>query len=313
MVANSQAATPYFPGFTALSDQIFVRGGTPTSEKILIPNQNHVRTLIIFAWGDAQPKHVTKYADGFRALYPSAKQIAVLSPIYKALWRTMGQRIEAMKPILDEVFDPTTCKGDDHDGSGILVHVMSNTGGIAYAATLHAYRNKYGRPFPHQLVVLDSTPGSTDLTFENMKRFALAMALGTAKWFPWPFFVTRGLWAMFLYVLNLMEKVLGRTSAGAESVRTVETPELASMDTRRLYLYGKQDGIILWSDIEKHVAKIRDRGWKYDCHVFEESGHVDHMRKSPVVYWKAVQDAWEDASRASEHRRDERRSEVHII
>ncbi|KAL2829621.1 hypothetical protein BJY01DRAFT_261194 [Aspergillus pseudoustus] len=300
MVADSKAATPYFPGFTAVSDQICVRNGIPAStEAIFVPNKAQVKTLVIFAWGDAQPKHVTKYADGFRALYPAAKQIVVLSPIYKALWRTMGQRIEAMKPILDEVFPPTTGKGDDHDGSGILVHVMSNTGGIAYAATLHAYRNKYGRPFPHQLLVLDSTPGSTDLTFANMKRFALAMALGTAKWFPWPFFVTRGLWAIFLYVLNLIEKLLGRTSAGAESVRAVETPELASLEARRLYLYGKEDQIILWSDIESHVAKVRERGWKADCRLFEGSGHVDHMRKSPAVYWKAIHNAWEEASRTS--------------
>ncbi|KAL3456275.1 hypothetical protein BJX64DRAFT_271038 [Aspergillus heterothallicus] len=295
MTVKSTTVASYFPGFTALSDQIFVRNATAAPESITALKQPQVKTLIIFAWGDAQPKHVTKYADGFRALYPGAKQIAVLSPIYKAIWRTMGQRVEAMKPILDEVFSPDADEADGHDGSGILVHVMSNTGGIAYAATLHAYRNKYGRPLPHQLVVLDSTPGSTDLTFANMKRFAFAMAVGTAKWFPWPFFVTRGLWAIFLYLLNLVEKILGRTSAGAESVRTVETPELATIKARRLYLYGKDDQIILWSDIEAHVAKIRARGWKADCHLFDGSGHVDHMRKSPVVYWKAIQDAWDAA------------------
>ncbi|KAJ0413492.1 hypothetical protein BJY00DRAFT_296811 [Aspergillus carlsbadensis] len=297
MASPSGAVSGYFPGFRAVSDQIFVRDANSASELATTSNTDNVKILIIFAWGDAQPKHVTKYADGFRALYPGAKQIAVLSPIYKAIWRTMGQRIEAMKPILDEVFPSPSDEKGQHDGSGILIHVMSNTGGIAYAATLHAYRNQYGRPLPHQLAVLDSTPGSTDLTFDNMKRFALAMALGTAKWFPWPFFVTRGLWAVFLYVLNLIEKVLGRTSAGAESVRTVEAPELASTATRRLYLYGKEDHIILWTDIEKHVAKVRERGWKSDCQLFEGSGHVDHMRKSPVVYWKAIRDAW-DASRA---------------
>jgi hypothetical protein len=298
MVSQSGAVTSYFPGFRAVSDQIFVRDADSAPETPTLSNADSVKVLVIFAWGDAQPKHVTKYADGFRSLYPRAKQLAVLSPIYKAIWRTMGQRIEAMKPILDEVFPCTSDEKEQHDGSGVLIHVMSNTGGIAYAATLHAYRNKYGRPFPHRLAVLDSTPGSTDLTLANMKRFALAMALGTAKWFPWPFFVTRGLWAVFLYVLNLIEKVLGRTSAGAESVRTVETPELASVATRRLYLYGKEDRIILWTDIEKHVAKVRERGWKSDCQLFEGSGHVDHMRKSPVAYWKAIQDAW-DASKAS--------------
>ncbi|KAL6234367.1 hypothetical protein BDW75DRAFT_212544 [Aspergillus navahoensis] len=302
MVASEAGPiSTYFPGFRSRTDQIFVRDGIPPSASAAssLANGNSVKTLIIFAWGDAQPKNITKYADGFRTLYPSAKQIVVLSPIYKALWRSMAQRVEAMSPIIDEVFPPSKSEDpprQDHDGSGVLMHVMSNTGGIAYAAALHAYRNRYARQFPHKLVVLDSTPGSTDLTFANMRRFALAMALGTAKFFPWPFCVTRSLWAVFLYVLNLIEKILGRTSAGAESVKAVENPELASLETKRLYLYGKEDQIILWSDIEAHVAKARQNGWGVDCTVFEGSGHVEHMRKHPVAYWKAIKEAWEGAT-----------------
>ncbi|CBF86707.1 hypothetical protein AN2370.2 [Aspergillus nidulans FGSC A4] len=299
MIASQAGATIRFPGFTSRTDQIFVRDGIPeSSESTSVSNGSPVKTLIIFAWGDAQPKNITKYADGFRTLHPSAKQIVVLSPIYKALWRSMAQRVEAMSPIVDEVFPPTgkSEAEQDHDGSGVLIQVMSNTGGIAYAAALHAYRNRYGRPFPHRLVVLDSTPGSTDLTFANMRRFALAMALGTAKFFPWPFCVTRGLWAVFLYVLNLIEKILGRTSAGAESVKVVGNPELASLETKRLYLYGKEDQIILWSDIEAHIAESRRKGWEVQYRVFEGSGHVEHMRKHPVAYWKAIKEAWEDAT-----------------
>ncbi|KAL3437463.1 hypothetical protein BDV09DRAFT_201766, partial [Aspergillus tetrazonus] len=299
MVASQAGATIHFPGFTSRTDQIFVRDGiSESSESTSISNGSPVKTLIIFAWGDAQPKNITKYADGFRTLYPSAKQIVVLSPIYKALWRSMAQRVEAMSPIVDEVFPPTgkSEAEQDHDGSGVLIQVMSNTGGIAYAAALHAYRNRYGRPLPHRLVILDSTPGSTDLTFANMRRFALAMALGTAKFFPWPFYVTRGLWAVFLYVLNLIEKILGRASAGAESVKVVGNPELASLETKRLYLYGKEDQIILWSDIEAHIAESRQKGWEVQYRVFEGSGHVEHMRKHPVAYWKAIKEAWEDAT-----------------
>lgn len=288
------ATTPYFPGFTAISDQIFVREGLPESKEAETKRPNQPEVLIIFAWGDAQPKNVTKYADGFRALYPQSKQIAVLSPIYKALWRSMPQRAEAMKPVLDAVFPS---KNPDEHTASVLVHVMSNTGGIAYAATLHAYKNTYGRAFPHQLVTLDSTPGSTDLTFSNMRRLSLAMALGTASWFPWPFALTQGLWGVFLCVMNVIERILRRKSAGVESVKAIENPELSTKEARRLYLYGKGDRIILWTDIERHVAEARREGWKSDCRLFEGSGHVEHMRKSPVEYWKAIQESWEEAVR----------------
>ncbi|KAL4931429.1 TMEM53 family protein [Aspergillus undulatus] len=297
------ATTQFFPGFTRLTDQIFIRDSiTDSTPATARPNQP--KTIIIFAWGDALPKHVTKYCDGFRTLYPAAKQIAVLSPIMKTITRSMPQRIEAMKRLLDEIYGSKSGFNsreanedeDKHEHTDdVLVLAMSNTGGIAYAATLHAYRQKYGRTMPHRLAVLDSTPGSTDLTFANMKRFSLAMALGTASWFPWPFVLTQGLWAVFLYVVNIIEKILGRKSAGAESLLAIGDPELSSKNARRLYLYGKEDRIILYSDIEKHVAGAREEGWKADCVVFEDSGHVEHMRRDAVRYWGAIQDSWEEA------------------
>ncbi|KAL4786901.1 hypothetical protein BJX76DRAFT_320065, partial [Aspergillus varians] len=259
--------TSFFPGFTALSDQVFLREGTDTNTNTNTnTNPTDPAVIIIFAWGDAQPKNVTKYADGFRTLYPNAKQIAVLSPIYKALWRSMAQRVEAMKPVLDAVFPSSNV--DEHTSS-VLVHVMSNTGGIAYAATLHAYKDTYGQAMPHRLASLDSTPGSTDLTLANMRRLSLAMALGTAGWFPWPFAVTQGIWAVFLYVVSGVEMVLGRESAGVESVKVLGEPGLCGRDVRRLYLYGKEDRIILWSDVEQNVAEARAGGWKVDCTLFE--------------------------------------------
>ncbi|KAL4865358.1 hypothetical protein BDV12DRAFT_188228 [Aspergillus spectabilis] len=281
-----------FPGFTPLSSEIYFREGLPTDT----PNPTHPRVLIIFAWGDAQPKHITKYAAGFQTLYPHARQIAVLAPIYKALWRTMAQRIEAMKPVIEATYPRGEGEGEEqsHDGN-VMIHVMSNTGGINYAATLHAYKELHNRAFPHRLVTYDSTPGSSELSFANMKRMSLAMALGTAAWFPWPLSVTQYLWAGFLYTLSAVETVMGVESAPVQSVKAVTNKELLSVHTRQLYLYGKGDLIILWTDIEKHIAGARAGGWKTDARVFEGSGHVEHMRTYPVEYWEAVRGVWGEA------------------
>lgn len=43
---------------------------------------------------------------------------------------------------------------------------------------------------PHQLLIMDSTPGSSDLSWGNVTRWSRAMALGAAAWFPWSFAVT---------------------------------------------------------------------------------------------------------------------------
>ncbi|KAL5340369.1 hypothetical protein BJX70DRAFT_361557 [Aspergillus crustosus] len=295
-----------FPGFTPLSSEIYSREGLPTESttesSAPAPNPTHPRVIIIFAWGDAQPKHILKYAAGFQSLYPHARQIAVLAPIYKALWRTMAQRVEAMKPIIEATYPRSAGtegkeeNGEEeaHDGN-VLIQVMSNTGGINYAATLHAYRDLYNRPLPHKLVCFDSTPGSTELTFENMKRMSLAMALGTASWFPWPMSVTQFLWAGFMYSLSAVESVMGIESASVQSVKAVTSSELLGLVTRQLYLYGKEDPIILWSDIERHIAGARSGGWKTQARLFEGSGHVEHMRSYPVEYWGALKVGWEEA------------------
>ncbi|KAL4876611.1 hypothetical protein BJY04DRAFT_222943 [Aspergillus karnatakaensis] len=312
----STTPKPIFPDFNPLTPEIYTRPGlqTPT------PNPTHPHTIIIFAWGDAQPKHIAKYAAGFRTLFPHAQQIAVLAPIYKALVRTMAMRIEAMKPIIEATYPGSisqfanskeSTEGAErqeekdkegtknkhlqrpmHDGN-VLVHVMSNTGGINYAAFLHAYRGIYGKPFPHKLVSLDSTPGSTAMTFSNLKRHSLAMALGTAAWFPWPMGVTQYIWAGFLYTLSTIENVIGVESAAVQSVNAVRDKELLGLQTRQLFLYGKADRIILWSDIEEHIAGVKGAGWEVEARLFEGSGHVEHMRRFGAEYWGAVREAWE--------------------
>ncbi|GAB0132187.1 hypothetical protein EsDP_00000630 [Epichloe bromicola] len=67
---------------------------------------------------------------------------------------------------------------------------MSNTGAVNYATTLNAYQETFGHSMPHQLLAMDSTPGSSDLSWGNVTRWSRAMALGAAAWFPWPFAVT---------------------------------------------------------------------------------------------------------------------------
>lgn len=274
-----------YPGFTGLSDQVLFRAATEPADK----TKQQPRTVLIFGWGDGQPKHVAKYADGFRRLFPCANQIMVLSPISRAMWQSLEQRAESMTHVVKAAFPDGESTQDE---GSMLVHIMSNTGAIFYAATLHAYRQAYNKPLPHRLVVLDSTPGSTDITLETLPRMSRAMALGTAALFPWPFLVTQCLWATFLAATHLWETVTGRDGAPVTSMKAFQNPDMQEKSAKRLYLYSKDDQIILWSDIEKHIAESREQGWQTDSVLFEGSGHVGHMRLHPEEYWKSIQNAW---------------------
>lgn len=286
---------PAIPGFTALSDQVFVRNPEASDEPA---PDGHPDVVMVYGWGDGLPKHVAKYAEGFRVIYPRAKQILVLSPISKAMFNDLGQRSQLMMPVVKELFP----EGPDAEGvpKTILAHTMSNTGAVNYAATANAFKELYKAPFPHQLLSMDSTPGSTTLSWSNLVRWSRAMALGTAGFFPWPFSVTQSIWAFFLLINGTYEGLIGRESAGGWSRRAANDDAYEAKGARKLYMYSKEDDLIGWEDIEEHVAETRKLGWQADVEVFEGSGHVGHMRMHGEQYWKAITESWKRAVAAPE-------------
>lgn len=287
------AKRPVFPGFEPLSEQVFVREGEiPQDEK---PPSGHPRAVIIFSWGDAIPKHILKYTEGFAKLFPYAKQIAVLSPIFQAMRQNIDQRTKNMLPVLEAAFPHGT---DYVTDNAVLMHVMSNTGGINYAATLNAYKEKYGQPLPHRLTSYDSTPGGLDFTWENLSRWSYAMALGTAGWFPWPFVITQSIWGVFLCVNRVVDHVSSTETAPQFGVRAMLDPAFTSHQATKLYLYSKEDKLISSVHIEENMAESKQGGYKIEGKIFEGSAHVGHMRMFPEEYWGAIEKAWNNTEQS---------------
>ncbi|KAJ4149896.1 hypothetical protein LMH87_010670 [Akanthomyces muscarius] len=283
---------PSIQGFDSLSDQVLVRNG----EVEAVTNATTSPDIVaIYGWGDCLPQHVAKYADGYRALFPCAKQVVVLSPIAKAMFTSREQRRGHMTPVVNHLFgspDAGQGVGIAQSDSKILIHAMSNTGAINFAATLDAYSERFKGPMPHTLFIMDSTPGGTNLTWANLKRWSRAMALGTAKWFPWPFVATQSIWAFFLLLNTLYLWVRRQQHAGAWSRVASNQEAFATKDARRLYMYSKDDDLIGYKDIEGHASDSEKLGYAVDTKEFTGSGHVGHMRLHPEDYWAAIQQSW---------------------
>ncbi|EFQ31562.1 hypothetical protein CGRA01v4_01486 [Colletotrichum graminicola] len=280
-----------FPDFQTVTDQIFVREGEEVADGAN-PPPGHPRVVVIYGWGDALPKHVAKYTDGFRNLFPHARQIAVLAPIVKAMREDLETRAANMRHVVDLAYPEADSDTARPDEDAVLLHVMSNTGGINYAGSLYAYQQRYGRPMPHRLSSYDSTPGSVILTIDNLKRWSLAMALGTAGWFPWPFAVTQFIMAIFLLLNHAYEHLIGRESAPVFSVKAIADPKYVSKRSRKLFLYSKEDRLIGYEDIEQNMAESKAKGYAYNAALFDGTGHVGHMRVFPDKYWGAIAEAW---------------------
>ncbi|KAF3059312.1 hypothetical protein GL218_04625 [Daldinia childiae] len=274
-------------GFTPISDRIFIRNEDSSETTKKTPN-DHPTTIIIYGWGDGSPKTVAKYVDGYNKLFPGARILMVISSTFAATSQSLDQRTKDMMPIIDTVF-PTP-----HDDlSRILLHIMSNTGCIYAAATLNAYQERHGKDkaLPHHLCINDSTPGSFDFAKE-VGRWSKAMAVGTAKWFPWPFTVTRRIWWTFLYTMHLIEKAIGREPSGIYSGRVFLDHSIATPRAPRAYLYSKKDDIIWWEDIEAQAKVAKNKGYKTTLEMFDDSPHVGHMRVHPARYWSTIENHW---------------------
>lgn len=196
-------------------------------------------------------------------------------------------------PIIDLLF-PTPSGSTNEER--VLLHAMSNTGGIFAAAAIVAYQERHGADslFPHRLLVCDSTPGGLDFS-QQVGRWSRAMAVGTSHYFPWPVAVTQGLWYAFLWTNWAWERLWGSEPAGVWATRIMNAATVTSRDALRLYTYSKEDEIIWWEDLERNAAETKSLGYLIDLEMFQGSPHVGHMRLHPDQYWRKISTCWDMA------------------
>ncbi|TPX17685.1 uncharacterized protein E0L32_012012 [Thyridium curvatum] len=291
MSAPSPSPTPKpVPGFEALSNQIYVQRPAPDAP---VGGATDPTTVLLYGWGDGLAKHVVKYTAGFRVLYPRARIIMVLSPLSEAIRRSLEHKADNMLPVVDEIFSGGAKVDPDER---LLVEVMSNTGGLFFAATLKAYEHRFGpgAHMPHALLLCDSTPGGVVFR-DNVGRWARAMAMGLAPALPWPSALTRALCYLFFWGNHLYELAIGREGAGSYASRSINDPRREPLTAARAYFYSKEDDLIPWYDIEEHAAEARSKGYHVTAEIFEGSPHVGHMRLHPEQYWGAVSRVWNEA------------------
>lgn len=120
---------PSVAGYTPITPRIFLRNLKNASSSFTDSERNPTTscdptTILVYGWGDGSPRHVCKYADGYHALFPSARIVVIINPILAATTQTLAKRTDAMMPVIDTVF-PFKADGSER----VVLHIMSNTGG----------------------------------------------------------------------------------------------------------------------------------------------------------------------------------------
>ncbi|CAP60885.1 uncharacterized protein PODANS_0_700 [Podospora anserina S mat+] len=306
---NHPDEAPLLKTFTRLSKQVYVQ--EPVSSPPPGAHETDPTTVIIYGWGDAAPKHLSKYVTGYTTLFPYVRLVLIFSPILKTLYQTLDSRSKTMIPVIEALYGPISSLGSSavpskaESKERILLQVMSNTGGMNLAATMYAFTRAQptepAQVFPYDLMVLDSTPGSTAF-LPNIAPWSRAMAIGASRVLPFlPFIVIQAMAALFLATLHGVGQIMGATSAAVFSVAAVNDPSLSDITSKRLYLYSKEDDIIHWEDIERHAADAKSKGWDVSAETFEGTRHVGHMKAHPDKYWTAISAAWKDAVKKRDH------------
>ncbi len=212
------------------------------------------------------------------------------APTLQASIQPLESRIATMEPVTDIVFPSPTGNGNREERD--LFHAMSNTGAVSLAAALAAYQKRHepNRKVPYTLLVCDSTPGRLDrLDFTTQRsRWSGAMAVGTWKYFPWPFAITQALWYSLLGANRAWEWVRGTEPSGVWANQVINDLAISPIESNRLCLYSKKDEIIWWEDLVQAVAQIKGLGYKVDLEIFKGSPHVGHMRLHPQQYWNKI-------------------------
>jgi hypothetical protein len=203
-------------------------------------------TVIIYAWGDGQPKHIIKYADGYRALCPHSQIIIVLCTLLESIFQTVFKRTQAMLPVIHAA-GILPKSPDLHRDNRTLVQAMSNSGTVSFIATLLAYRmvcrdrSEEEEPFPCKLSVFDSAPGGTSLV-RNLGRWSLALAVATSAVIPLPILLMRVVWAGVFLLGEGIQRITRWPAVGRDFPGPIQDPRLVSTGAHRLFLYSTTEG-----------------------------------------------------------------------
>ncbi|KAI0082251.1 hypothetical protein K474DRAFT_1655619 [Panus rudis PR-1116 ss-1] len=249
------------------------------------------RHVIIFAWMGAQLPHIRKYADQYRAFFPRANRVLVLSRP-EHFYAGARSREASVAPLVQYLKEHGVTEGNT--SGGVLVHVFSN-GGANQLIELHEYiaPKVPEQPTKAQPIcfVFDSVPGIATLS-SALEAFTAQIQSRLLKLMAYIFFFGVYVFLTISYAITGTEPLIDRAR---RVLNKVDLFPGATVKTPRLYLYSDKDKLVPAHAVESHIDQARQLGLNVKVEKFTGSAHVQHARVHPDAYWHAVKSAWEEA------------------
>lgn len=238
-------------------------------------------SLILFcSWVGAAPKHIAKYTNGYKDVFPHASILLVQSKVSSMFAQS------DISPAFDTLnsFTGSDTRVTDQPKASIVLHAFSN-GGANNAVLLATHFRKQGGYLPLDRIILDCCPGRPEAS-------AIARAITLSM--PNHYLLRTTSYYFFLVAMAIFALVV--RTLGVEDIitrirRTLTDPMVFSKCTPRLYLYSKADTMVRFEDVHQHAEDARENGYEsIREEVFESAAHCALLNEDSKRYWKIVSD-----------------------
>ncbi|KAF9223319.1 hypothetical protein BS17DRAFT_817638 [Gyrodon lividus] len=289
-------------GFVTIGDGIYISIARTKALTVSQTNESTPHVILIFGWMGALTRHLENYTRPYAESYPNATQILVkCGPSF--IWTSERAKQKRLFPVV-EALETLGClpsfKGSVQEVNRVrprvLIHAFSNGGCSQLTALGRLLSSKFPLTTTSEhlmsALILDSCPATG-----NVRTIKAAFSFAIRN--P----VARYIALAIIYIAHAIR--LSLSMAFGKEMMVMEylkmqlfRPHLLpwmNTETPRLYIFSKKDKLVPWQEVQQHAEAARKAGLNVRCEMFEESGHVAHMRLDPKRYWASVQDVWEVA------------------
>jgi hypothetical protein len=259
---------------------------SPTSTVIASPPS----VTILTTWMSASPRHIVKYTNAYKTLFPHTPIIVITTSAPDMVYRPYSTQQASLTPVLRLLLR----YAQDAPTSGVLLHTFSNGGAHKACQLARTYKSQTGSALKIGALVLDSSPGVA-----TFARTTAAMMVGLPS-SP----VARTVLSVLVYALLGMLWLTYLLLPGDNVVqrmrKDLNNPNLFGRGNERLYIYSTEDRMVGWEDVESHSREAEERDWHVRREKWAKPSHVGHMAVDGERYWGAVKSLWKVAS-VAEH------------
>lgn len=242
----------------------------------------------------ASPKLIARYAETYISTFPTSTIILITSSVGSFIYTSESEWRRQLAPAIDVLLGQDDRGDADTDITtgktrGQVVGIAYSNGGAQSLIQIGlAYRSRTLTPLPLSSTILDSAPGSPEITVSH-RAMLLSLPIPKTPVIRLP--ASLLLW-LYLAITWLYMGVMGVENP-IDGVRDRINDTTLFRPGKRVYVYSREDEMVPWEWVEANAGLAEKRGWSVQKERFEGSKHVAHAIVDKERYWSIIKKAVE--------------------